>query len=226
MTLRLWIVGCSLAAALVVMSGLTLGQPPLTPVPLVSPLRTAPPKLLATWAQIQSYVGTYSGDIEVSSHESWSEHFAGSVTITPICANCSNNPRINFMGRAQTNQSAEGFCGTAESIEPTSVVLAVDVTPHTYALDFIPNPGTVQLKGGDSSCTHPFTTAFPVAQFSRTHVPLLAPANGICGSTVIYRTIAGGSETDKISWRFRPVTDAHWTIAWSCPSFIDGVAPL
>ncbi len=51
---------------------------------------------------------------------------------------------------------ASGNCGSADTEEPTEVVLDLDITSHKYDLHLIPGPGTVDLKGGNSSCTHPF----------------------------------------------------------------------
>jgi hypothetical protein len=104
---------------------------------------------------VQSYEGTYSGDIQSSSSGGWHEHFAASATLLPLLPG-RVLAILNFHGSTGTTQMASGNCGSADTEEPTEVVLDLDITSHKYDLHLIPGPGTVDLKGGNSSCTHPF----------------------------------------------------------------------
>jgi hypothetical protein len=226
MNKRNWTVFCGLACALVVITfGQTLAGTNPVPVPLVPP---APSRvLLAAWAHVKSYTGTYSADIETSAAGGWHEHFAGSLTLVPMCPLCRVQSHIPvFDGFTTTTQSASGYCGSAGTDEHTQVVLTVHLASHTYDLAFIPNPGTVDLRGGNRKCTQPFARVFPVATFSIAKASLPAPAAGICGMENIYRSGAGWSETDTFHWKFAPTADVHWTIKMYCPNTINGAAPL
>lgn len=216
-----WLMTCGLACALVVMSGQTLAAPMLAPVPLVPS-----PALAATWGHVQSYEGNYSADIETSANGGWHEHFAGSATLLPLLPGHAVLAILNFHGSTGTTQLASGYCGSANTEEPTQVVLDLDITSHKYDLHLISNPGTIDLRGGNPSCTHPFARVFPVAQFDVIQALLPGPSAGICGTESFYRSGSWGSETDTLHWSFVPVANVHWAIRLYCPSIISGVAPL
>jgi hypothetical protein len=222
MNQRCWMALCGLSCALIMMSGQSLAGSNLAPVPLAPSQAT-----LATWAHVISYTGSFSGDIENSSAGGWHEHFAGTLVLAQMCPNCRTQSFIPvFHGDVMTTQSASGNCGSANTSEHTQVVLSMNLASHTYDLHFNPNPGSVELKGGDPKCTQPFQSVFPLASFSIAMAPLPAPAAGICGTKTFYRSAAATNETDTFHWTFSPKSDQHWTITMYCPSTIDGVAPL
>lgn len=228
MNRRGWIVLCGLSCALVVLSAQSLAGPNLNPVPLVKPPPVASPALLAAWSHVKSYTGSFSADIETSAAGGWHEHFAGSLVLAPTCPMCDTQLSTPvWTGSAMTTQSASGTCGSANTSERTEVVLSVNLPAQTYQLSFIPNPGSVDLKGGSpKKCTQPFQSVFPVASFSIRNAPLPAPTAGICGTKSIYRSGAGYNESDRLHWIFAPKMDPHGTVKMYCPSTIDGLAPL
>jgi hypothetical protein len=222
-----WMALCGLSFALVMMSGQSLAGPNLAPVPLVTPQHAPSQALLASWSHVKSYTGNYSADVETSADGGWHEHFAGTLVLAPMCPMCRTQSWIPvWMGNTTTTQSATGKCGSANTGEPTQVVLSVNLPSQTYQLSFIPNPGSVKLRGGDPKCTQPFTSVFPVAQFSIAKAPLPVPSAGICGTKTIYRSGAGWNESDTFHWMFAPKTDMHWKSIMSCPNSIDGAPPL
>ena len=218
---RLWPMTCGLACVLALMSAQTLAAPRLTPVPLVQP--TA---LSATWGHVESYEGSYSGDIQSTSSGGWHEHFTGNVTLLPLLPGHVVGGMLNFQGSTGTTQIAGGYCGSADTEQPTEVVLDLDIATHKYDLHLIPGPGSVALTGGSSTCTHPFARVFAVAQFDALQALLPAPSAGICGTETFYRSGHWGNETDTLHWSFVPVANVHWAIKLYCPSIINGVAPL
>lgn len=122
---------CGLFCAIVLMSQETFAGSNLAPVPLVT--QPAPSQaLLATWAHVESYTGSYSADIQTSADGGWHEHFSGTLVLAPMCPNCPSQASILvFQGSSMTSLSVSGDCGSANTTEHTQVVLSVRIASRT-----------------------------------------------------------------------------------------------
>ena len=213
MNQRHWTILCALACTLVIVLGTSIARPATAP-PL-APLVPSP-VLVAAWAHVTSYNGTYSGENEQSGHTSLSERFHGNVVLTRIPNPNPNSPVISFTGTGDTVATGVGTCGTGSTNSASRFLLTVNLVAHTYDLSPEPNPGALQLSGGPSDCPKPFYNVVRVGIFFVRDALLPSPAAGICGTKDAQHSIAGGSETDKYSWSLVPTTDDHEKISLHC----------
>ncbi len=213
MNQRRWMMCCGLACALAILSGQTLAQPILTPVPLVP--SHGQQMLLGAWSHVKYYRGTFSGDIQDSRAGAGVRHFSGSVTLTFLNP---HPPTMELQGFGDTTWTAGGTCGTGAGSSETHFLLEVNITAHTYIL--IGTPPSMYLRGGPPSCPSPqYNLPGPIGQFSVGNALLPAPAAGICGTLTKRSSGPGWTQTDTYTWRFVPVMNNHATIRMYCPTF-------